>query len=502
VQGTGAAEGRFAGLMEEFDSFELREEEDEMEDEVDEAALEAEENEKNVSKSQQPLLWSACNDRGSNVVKGMTALLAEKDKGEEEGENGEDAGAELPCDANNCLCHLCKGAVDALLEGRYGAKAFARDSEVVLGVSSVLQRKGEGLDLLQEVASVETAHLTPIRKGETRWEGLYQCWGRAIKMKIAWVGFFEDKDVGHACLDKAGVKRETDFPQESFWVRGQFYLALLTEVHVLSKWAQLERQPNMMFLADSVTKLVRGFAAQDGEDNWKAELRDSFRTALQELVLERVVGGETPFAVRAALFNPLVDVSELVDDNTVRRCEGIVLEEMCFFFPAAEKAEYDDQTLEQVLKLSWEGFKLTKGQFRKKLLEVRGGTVSDYLFSAKVDLLKEFWVNSKSRFPEYISQTAKSYWSAPVASSKSESTFSYSGEVVTKKRNKLGVHLTEAMTVGYDWTRQPHFGFDNFVAQVFGLDAEYQKVKKNAEASRLVEKRALKARLRELERQE
>jgi hypothetical protein len=188
----------------------------------------------------QPILWSACNDRGSNVVRGMNSLFEDKEE-----ENGEIA---VPCDANNCVCHLCIAAVVALLAGRFGAAAFASDCTVVLGVSSALQRKSEGRGLLQDVATVETSHLVPLRKSDTRWEGLHQCWGRAIEMKEAWQRFFEDKEAGQQCLEKAGIKFRTDFPEGRFWERGEFYFELLTKAHAFSKWAQRERQPNMMFL--------------------------------------------------------------------------------------------------------------------------------------------------------------------------------------------------------------------------------------------------------------
>ncbi len=157
---------------------------------------------------EQPILWSACSDRGSNVVKGVNSLF-------EDGA-ADDCEIAVPCDANHCVCHLCKGAIDALLDGRYNAATFASDCVVVLGVSAVLQRKGEGQALLQDVATAETSHLVPLRKGETRWEGLHQSMSRFVKMKEAYVGFWDDPDAGPQCLEKAGIKFETDFPEQTF----------------------------------------------------------------------------------------------------------------------------------------------------------------------------------------------------------------------------------------------------------------------------------------------
>jgi hypothetical protein len=457
------------------------------EDDILEADVEEE-----PANEEQPILWSACNDRGSNVVKGMNSLFED----DEEVEKGE---IDVPCDANNCVCHLCKGAVDALLGGRFKSALFAKDCTLILGVSSAMQGKGEGRGLLQEVATVETSHLAPLRKGDTRWEGLHQCWGRAIKMKEAWQGFFEDKEAGQQCLEKAGIKFSTDFPEDNFWERGEFYYELLTKVHTFSKWAQLERQPNMMFLVEKVASLVNYFALQDGEVEWKKQCRKSFRKSLQQLVMDRVLGGDTPFAVRAALFNPLIDITAFVTPNIVSLCEETVVTEIANFFPAIEKAEYDESSLKRILSLAWEQFKVSKQQFAKKLPQILSGRqLKEVPFPEKVEILREFWARPKHPFPMHLVYACRAYWSAPVASSKSESTFSYSGEVITKKRNKLSVHLSEAMTVGYDWTRQEHFKFETFVKGVFGLDEEYAKLKEKEKSSKETERRALKKRLREL----
>ena len=439
-----------------------------------------------------PFLWSACNDRGSNVVKGMHSLF------EDELDDDDDGEISVPCDANNCVCHLCKGAVDALLGGRFGAATFSRDCTVVLGVSSAFQRKGEGRDLLQDVATAETSHLVPLRKGDTRWEGLHQCWGRAIHMKDTWKNFFEDEDAGHECLQKAGIEFVTDFPSDSFWLRGEFYLDLLSKAHAFSKWAQLEREPNMMFLVEKVASLVKYFSEVE-EEGWKKQCRASFRISFRQLLMDRVIGGDAPFAVRAALFNPLIDVRTLVTPETLKSCEEAIVREMANFFPQEDKVEYDDSSLTRVLTLVWEQFKVTKEQFERKIPSILNGRVlAEMPFQEKVEILREFWARPKHPFPAYLVTTCKAYWSAPVASSKSESMFSYAGEVITKKRNKMSVQLAEAMSVGYDWSRQKHFKFEKFVNTVFVLEQEHTVIKEKAKEEKEKEKLLLTKRLREL----
>ncbi len=119
-------------------------------------------------------------------------------------------------------------------------------------------------------------------------------------------------------------------------------------------------------------------------------------------------------------------------------------------------------------------------------------------FLDKTELLKGFWDRPKQPFPTYLVFACRAYWSAPVASSKSESTFSYIGEVIAKKRNKLSVQLSEAITVAYDWSRQTHFDFRKFVDRVFELDKEYMQVKEKRKRDVEIESRVLRKRLREL----
>ncbi len=155
-------------------------------------------------------------------------------------------------------------------------------------------------------------------------------------MKEAWQRFFVDEQAGQQCLEKAGIKFRTDFPEDSFWERGEFYFELLTKLltktHAFSKLAQLERQPNMMFLVQKVASLVDYFAPQDGEEHWKEQCRKSFRKSFQHLVMDRVIGGDT----RAALFNPLIDISAFVTEDTVKLCEEAVVKEIANFFPGGQ----------------------------------------------------------------------------------------------------------------------------------------------------------------------
>jgi len=107
----------------------------------------------------------------------------------------------------------------------------------------------------------------------------------------------------------------------------------------------------------------------------------------------------------------------------------------------------------------------------------------DLTFVDEVASLKQYWINAKQRRP-FLFKLVQAYFSIPVASSKSETTFSYSGAAVTKVRNRLGVELTEALTVYNDFTRQGHFSFPQLREGVHALAKEYELVKQKKKEER------------------
>ena len=60
----------------------------------------------------------------------------------------------------------------------------------------------------------------------------------------------------------------------------------------------------------------------------------------------------------------------------------------------------------------------------------------------------------------------RAYFSVPVASSKAVSTFSYTGELITNRQNRLDAQLAEASTVVYDGTRQPDYSFESLMVGI------------------------------------
>ena len=83
----------------------------------------------------------------------------------------------------------------------------------------------------------------------------------------------------------------------------------------------------------------------------------------------------------------------------------------------------------------------------------------------------------------------RQYAGMPISSSKPEAVFSYTGEVVTKKRNGLHVSSVEAMAVVNDFTRQPDYSFDAVLKEITILSEELEVER----AARRKEKRRINA---------
>jgi hAT family C-terminal dimerisation region len=145
--------------------------------------------------------------------------------------------------------------------------------------------------------------------------------------------------------------------------------------------------------------------------------------------------------------------------------------------------------LSAITELEWKRYELERKIWKRNPQE------------EDVAALQRFWrgLSQVSNSPKTVCSVARAYFSVPVASSKSESTFSYTGEVITKRRNQIGVHLAEASTVVYDYIRQPDYDLKQLMAGVNQLSAEYEEVKAEAEEARNRRRQELEAELEALD---
>jgi hypothetical protein len=66
-----------------------------------------------------------------------------------------------------------------------------------------------------------------------------------------------------------------------------------------------------------------------------------------------------------------------------------------------------------------------------------------------INILK-YWASKEYEYP-IIAQIARDHLAIPATSAASESVFSIGGDIVTKKRNKLGVDNTRRLLCLQDW---------------------------------------------------
>ena len=356
----------------------------------------------------------------------------------------------------------------------------------MLNVSANAQKKADLRDVLTANTAAEAAHLTASKKGETRWEGLYDCLSKAHRMRNSYVNVCEDEDARTGILEAAGISFETDFPTDSYWKRVFFYIQLLEPVRKFSKWAQAEREPLMLLLRERISILLSAFETRAEEDAAHGQLRAAFRATLSSRLLPDLTLDPPALMVRAMYLNPFVKFAEYCDGQNVEEimswCKASILDEMTNFLSDTDRRDYQGHEKEY-LKLELDGFLLAHSVRQKSSLP---------RFEEQASALASFY-KTKLATSATLQRVVRAYFSMPVASSKSETTFSYTGDVLTKKRNQLSVDLTEALTVVNDMTRQPNYSFERVFEGVKALGHEYEDVKRAAAEEKNAKIAALQA---------
>ncbi len=110
--------------------------------------------------------------------------------------------------------------------------------------------------------------------------------------------------------------------------------------------------------------------------------------------------------------------------------------------------------------------------------------------------MEALWKNGSNKDPvsflrenavdlQRVMKVAAMYLSIPASAAKPERVWSYTGWLVTKQRNPLGVDMVEAMAFIWDFTRQPFFDFDDVLGQVEELIRAHEE----SEAAKAAERK-------------
>lgn len=210
----------------------------------------------------------------------------------------------------------------------------------------------------------------------------------------------------------------------------------------------------------------------------RAAFAQSFKTFLGPCLAD-----DSSFALRAAMLNPWVDVTRFVPPDTVFSLRNTLVSEMDLFVSETERYRYGD-SISRVLQLEWENYELQR-------------SIIDSSLDGSLENLRSFWKESAASLT-HLARVCQAYWSVPVASSKSESTFSYSGDVCSRRRGQVSVQLAEATTIAYDYSQQPGYSFEKLLAGLKVLSEEYEELKAEQRKEKSMQVQRLQLELQKL----
>ena len=316
---------------------------------------------------------------------------------------------------------------------------MAADCRLLLDVSGYLRKHDDSAGIVKKECDDEVKHLSFLNKNETRWEGLMMCLQRMLQLqsglkKIFVIGSSE-RDV---LLQEVGCTTETLFPSDAFWSRVRFYVKLLEPVHVLSKNAQATSAPVMLQAFKWVHLLLASFRPSDLDSSFEAAVRANASIVFDRL-LRPLVSGVSPYT-KAAFLNPEIkNLKDLLNADKLGDCEEELLSDTMLF---VEEENSETRKLLAIVEMS---------QFKLLVLRARE---TDVPFQA-------FWLKYRSKMPG-LYDVACMYMSMPISSSKAESVFSHSGDIVSQKRTRFKVDTVEMILVIKDLIGGQYYTLEAF----------------------------------------
>jgi hypothetical protein len=404
-----------------------------------------------------PLLGAVVKDRGANVKLAGAELVGEDDLG----------------DNVNCANHLIKSLVDAVAlesQSAHCDRRMAADISFLLSCSAQVRAGSGNMQVFQAAAEPELEHLVPVKDNVTRWEGIYSCLQRALRVKSTWQAMCEDSDALASLIVAAGA--ESDFPSEDFFQRVTFYVQLFKPLHVLSQRCQAQSKILMPQLIYWIHDVRDSFAPVLLEAADKYRTRAKFLAATEDLLIPLVTG--VTVATKAAVLSPEnQDIAKRLGVEVFEACWEELEAEVLLFRPL----EDDDREMTSAC-VKFARAMLTKARLVQPARK-----------------FEDFWNSKESSF-NVLLPIVRLYASMPTSSVKPETVFSYTGRLISKRANRWGVDSVEALAVINDFTRQSDWSFKIVTDAVEKmLDQWAEEKKKRKEDEKTAKREALQAQL-------
>lgn len=373
----------------------------------------------------EPMRGAIVSDRGANVRAARDALV--------------------PHDSENCFCHLLDSVVRSVYaeNGMFHSPDFFRDLAVIDILAKGLRSKPMHMRAFQAKCPADVAHLVVVTDQTTRWEALVRECERALALKDGFNVFFHDR---LELKNSLGKHCPVDVFEGSYWNRIECYKKLLEKFRTASKIAQSESEPTLC----QVVKLIIGleqYCQPSVEDFpvW-ARVKRQFWLAIEQFLRPEI--NKLCNVTKACLLDPRNHACvEWLGSDIYAEAWDELAEEAIELQPA--QAGEEDFTA-QIIKAEM-------GVLRKRMESVwKQGSEMD-----PVTFFREHMASLQR-----VIKVVCMYLSIPASAAKPERVWSFTGWLVTKQRNALGVDMVEAMAFIWDFTRQPFFNFDSIVEEV------------------------------------
>jgi hypothetical protein len=375
------------------------------------------------------------------------------------GSNMLKSGKILGIQVQKCFAHGLKGVIDAVC-GKQPTKKQPElhEADVTLDIASVravVEVLRMSSWLKDDVLGEDTLEL--ILENITRWEGLFLAVQRFLKLKEKLKGnkrllqYFSDVKTKLVVVEDVLLK--------SFFERLEGHYRLLKAFHEVSVLSQYEKQCSIAWVPSWIWKIKKACKASGS----------TFGKKLQQAVDIRLVPkylSAASLALKAGLLNPYVTckIQTKLKESVVNDTWASIVQDAINANAVQDDVESEERREHgEVLRATLPLLRRHMSQWQdRKREEAKKLGLEDWKKNADVF---EFWRNATTNAPNIavFVPVACRYLGIPATSAPSERSFSSSGLVVTKLRNRIGPDLLERVVVCRDWIMQPCYSFDETI---------------------------------------
>ncbi len=250
-----------------------------------------------------------------------------------------------------------------------------------------------------------------------------------------------------------------DILLKSFFERLEGHYRLLKAFHDVSVLSQYEKQCSIAWIPSWIWKIKKACRASGSTFGKKLEQAVDMRLIPKYL-------SATSLALKAGLLNPYVSckIQAKLNESLVNDTWASIVEDAVSANAGQDEVESEERREHGgVLRATLPLLRRHLLQWRdRKREEAKKLGLEDWKKNADVF---EFWRNANVDAPNIavFVPVACRYLGIPATSAPSERSFSSSGLVVTKLRNRIGHDLLEHLVVCRDWIMQPCYSFEKTI---------------------------------------